>query len=278
MPAPEARSLPPHHQAFVDRFIRACSADDRIVAAFLGGSYAKGKADEYSDLDLCVITGDDSFAEFYEQRESFLRLLGDLVFLEDFGAPNIVLYIFADGTEGELNFGSEGRLHQIHSGSFHSLVDKKNILADAVFPERAPDDARQTEKLRENIFVFWHELSHFIMAIGRGHLWWAHGQLDALRSICVNLTRLENNFSDEGVGNEPYFKLEYAIPVEKLAPLQSTFCTLDQRAMLQSVQLIVAVYLQTAKSLAESQGIPYPHKLERVMLEQLAKLSGRVTG
>jgi hypothetical protein len=48
--------------------------------------------------------------------------------------------------------------------------------------------------------------------------------------------------------------------------------------MLQSVQLIVSVYLQTAKSLAESHGISYPHKLERVMLEQLAKLSGRVVG
>lgn len=278
MPAPEFVSLSPHHQAFVDRFVLVCSADDRVVAAFLGGSNATGKADEYSDLDLCVITKDDSFAEFYDQRESFLRSLGDLVFLEDFGTPNIALYIFADGTEGELNFGSEGHLDQIHSGSFHSLVDKKNILAGAVFPERAPDEAKQAEKLSENIFVFWHELSHFITAIGRGHLWWAHGQLDALRSICVNLMRLENNFSDEGVGNEPYFKLEYALSVEKLAPLQSTFCPLDKRAMLQSVQWIVSVYLQTAKSLAESHGIAYPHKLERVMLERLAKLSGRAVG
>src|SRR5215212_4521383 len=103
--APERVSLPSHHQALVDRFVNVCSADERIVAAFLGGSNAKGKADEYSDLDLCVITSDASFEEFYNQRESFLRSLGDLVFFENFGNPNVAFYIFADGNEGELNFG-----------------------------------------------------------------------------------------------------------------------------------------------------------------------------
>jgi predicted nucleotidyltransferase len=277
MSALDNGSLPAHYQALVDRFVQACAADDRVVAAFLGGSNAKGKADEYSDLDLCVITSEAAFAEFYDQREAFLRSLGDLVFLEDFGVPNLAVYIFADGTEGELNFGSEGHLDQIHSGPFRSLVDKKNILAGAEFPERAPDLAAQTEKLRDAIFVFWHEMSHFITAMGRGHMWWARGQLEALRSICVNLARLENNFSDEGVGNEPYFKIEYAMPVEKLVALQSTFCPLNKSAMLQSVEVIITFYSQMAKSLAERHGIPYPHKLEHVMLWRLEKLSGEIT-
>ena len=271
--APDIIFLPSHHQALLDRFVKVCSSDERIVAAFLGGSNAKGKADEYSDLDLCVITSDDSFEEFYNQREAFLRSLGDLVFFENFGTPNVAFYIFADGNEGELNFGSEGHLDQIHSGPFRSLVDKKNILADAVFPENPPAAADQTEKLRATVFGFWHELSHFYTAMGRGHLWWARGQLEALRAICVNLARLENNFSDEGVGNEPYFKIEYAMPVEKLDILKSTFCPLDRSAMLESVQLIVSFYLSTAKSLAESHGVSYPHKLEQVMRERLKKLS-----
>jgi len=84
--------LRPNHEAFIDRFVNACQADDRIVAAFLGGSNVKGYADAYSDVDLCVITTDESFERFFNERESFLRSLGDLVFLEDFDIPDISFY------------------------------------------------------------------------------------------------------------------------------------------------------------------------------------------
>ena len=96
----------PLHEAFVKRFVEACQADDRVLAACLIGSYAKGKADQFSDIDLMVIANDSAYDEFYKQRGSFLRSLGDLVFLEDFGLPDIAFYIYADGTEGELYFGT----------------------------------------------------------------------------------------------------------------------------------------------------------------------------
>ncbi|HEX6383969.1 MAG TPA: nucleotidyltransferase domain-containing protein [Anaerolineae bacterium] len=47
-----------NHQIVIDRFVASCRADERVVAAFLGGSYARGAADEYSDLDLYLITTD----------------------------------------------------------------------------------------------------------------------------------------------------------------------------------------------------------------------------
>ena len=50
--------LPHNHQVAMNRFITACQVDERVVAAFLGGSNAKGMADAYSDLDLYLITSD----------------------------------------------------------------------------------------------------------------------------------------------------------------------------------------------------------------------------
>ena len=49
----------------ISRFIAACQADERVVAAFLGGSYATGRADTYSDLDLFLITTDAAYADFF---------------------------------------------------------------------------------------------------------------------------------------------------------------------------------------------------------------------
>jgi predicted nucleotidyltransferase len=264
--------LHPNHRAFVERFVNACQADERIVAAFLGGSYAKGTADAYSDVDLCLLTTDQAFEEFVREREAFLQSLGDLIFLEDFDNPNTVFYMFADDTEGELNFCSESRLHQIHAGKFYPLVDKKGILEEAEFFEEAPAQSDQIEKFRSQIQVFWHELSHFITAMQRGQIWWAQGQLEALRSICVNLARLQHNILDAEVGDEAYFKIEYAMPVEQLSVLKETFSPLEKDELLMASLVIVRFYLDVAPALAQKHGVRYSHALERMMLDRLQRL------
>jgi predicted nucleotidyltransferase len=264
--------LHPHQRDFVDRFVSACEADDRVVAAFLGGSTVKGYADAYSDVDLCVITTGGSFDEFFKERAAFLRSLGELVFLEDFDLPDIAFYIFADGTEGELYFGSESRLEHIHSGPFRILLDKKNLLDGAEFPERIPSSSEQLEGLRRQIHGFWHELSHFITAMRRDQIWWARGQLAALRSICVNLARLRLNILDADVGEEPYFKVEKVMPVEQLSALKETFCRLEKEEILKAGLIIVRFYLEVAPPLAQTHAVPYSHELERVMLDRLQQL------
>jgi hypothetical protein len=80
------------------------------------------------------------------------------------------------------------------------------------------------ETLRRLVYWFWHDLSHFITAMGRGQLWWAYGQLEELRRYCVNLAHLRHNFSAEAEG---YEKIEQALPIEHLSSLQVTFCPLE---------------------------------------------------
>ena len=267
--------LRPHQQAFVERFVKACQADDRVVAAFLGGSNAKGYADAYSDVDLCLITTEQSLDEFTKEREVFLRSLGDLVFLEDFDHPQTAFYIYTDDTEGELNLFSEAQLGDIHSGPFRILLDKRHLLEGAEFPERVPASSEQIEKLRSQVQGFWHELSHFITAMQRGQTWWAQGQLEALRSICVNLARLQHNILDANVGDEAYFKIENIMPVEQLAPLKETFGSMKKAELLKAVLAIVRFYLDIAPALAQKHGVKYSHDLERVMLDRLQKLQDK---
>lgn len=269
----QEQSLSPGHQEFVDRFTKVCQADDRVVAAFLGGSYAKGRADKYSDVDICLITTEEAYEDFFRHRETFLRQLGDLVFLEDFEIPDIAFYIFADGTEGELYFGSEGHLDRIHSGPFRILLDKKNVLTGAVFPEREAVPFEQTEKLRRLIYWFWHDLSHFVTAMGRSQLWWAQGQLEVIRSICVGLTRLENDFTDQEVEEEVYSKIENVMPFERLSILKETICPIEKGPLLRSAHVIVQFYKELAVPLVQKYGIPYPHALERVVIERLERLT-----
>jgi predicted nucleotidyltransferase len=267
-----AIQLSGQHQDVVNRFMAACEADARIVAAFMGGSNARGEADVHSDLDLCVIVTEDTYADFVAGREQFLQQLGRLVFVEDFGLPDVVFSIFASGAEVELHLGSEAHLDRIHSGPFTILVDKTGILNGMTFTEEATDPAEQTETLRRLIYGFWHELSHFITAMGRGQLWWAYGQLEALREGCVSLARLQHDFFTWAGGDEPYFKIEAEMPVETIAPLLVTCVSRQPGPMLDAARVIVGFYRELAATLAQAHGIPYPIELDRVMTHRMNTL------
>jgi len=263
---------PQNHQVVMNRFVAACQADERVVAAFLAGSYARGTTDEYSDLDFYLITTDEAYDDFFAEREAFLRLLGEPVFLEDFHGYDfdMVIFIFADGTAGELALGRQSHFHHIHGGPYRVLLDKKRILAGAVFPWHEPGQAEQIERSRSLIYWFWHDLSHhFITSMARGQVWSAYGALEELRLTCVNLARLQQNFQAEAEG---YEKVEQAISVEQLSPLQATFCPLEQGAMLQAALVIVRFYQDLAPLLAETHGIPYPADLDRVIYGRLEQL------
>ncbi len=224
---------PRDHDAVIERFVDLCSADERIVAAFLGGSLARGEADEYSDLDLCLITTDEAYGDVVAGRAAIIEQLGEPLFLEDFGLEGVVFFILVDGTEAELYFGRKSGLHEIHDvGPYRPLLDKEGVLEGAEFPWREPDRAEQIEALRRCLYWFWHDLSHFIAAVGRGHLWWAYGQLEALRGYYVNLIRIEQNIAAQ---EEAYEKLDQAISTTPLSALQTTFCPMEKPAMLRAV-------------------------------------------
>jgi hypothetical protein len=261
--------LPPHLQLILDRLIATCQDDERVVAAFLGGSYATGTADAYSDLDLGVITNEAGYAEFFAQRTAFVRQLGEPLFLESVWSETTLFFILADGTEGELAVGSERQFTQLHGGPYRVLLDKTGLLAGAVFPWQRPERAEQLEVLRRPVCWFWHDLSHFITATARGQLWWAYGQLDILRRDCIVLARLSEDFAAEAEG---YDKVDQAVPAARLAPLQASCCPLERQAMLQAASVLVRFYQDVAPGLAAAHGVVYPAALAPLLVDRLERV------
>ena len=64
---------PLHHQIITKRFVEACQVSQRVIAAFIGGSYARGKNDAYSDLDFGLIITDET----YKYSSQIARHLSD---------------------------------------------------------------------------------------------------------------------------------------------------------------------------------------------------------
>lgn len=260
----------PDPQPFIDRFVEACSNDDRIVAAFLGGSLAGDRADAFSDVDLCVITRDDAYDDVVDDRSSLIERLGQAVFVEDFGHSEVVSFVLTDGTEAEIFFGREGALHELRPGRHRTLFDRGGILEGVTFEAERADPEELEDVLRRTLSWFWHELSHFVKAIGRDQPWWAAGQLEALRDHCVNLVRIEQGAE---AGDEPYWKLDEEIEPSALEPLRATFVAMSRVELLNAGRALVAFFRERAPRVAEAHGLNYPTELDREMVKRLDDLT-----
>jgi predicted nucleotidyltransferase len=258
-------------QAFVQRFVAASEKDKRIVAAFLGGSLAAGKADEWSDLDIYVVTTDEDYASFFDGRQAFMQGLGRAVYLEDFNGFgfDMMWFTFADGVEGELSMAPESHFDHIHGGPYVSLVDKTGLLIGKIFPLYAPTEEEQLWTLHKQIYGFWEALSHFIAAIHRKQPWTAYGSLDEMRMACLKLLRLKHDFTAE---HTAYSKVEQYVSEDELRALTASCCSLEPQAMLAASLILVQEYKRVCPELAAKHGIAYPTNLERVLLDRLESL------
>jgi len=271
----QAIQLPENFQVILDRFVAGCQTDERVAAAFLGGSFARGAGDAYSDLDLNVITTDAAYDDFFAGRAAFIRQLGEPVFLQDsaIGGADFVFFTLAQGADGidcEMGLGRESHFTQMHAGPYRVLLDRTGTLAGASFPWPDVPPAEQIETLRGLINWFWHDLSHhFITPMARGQLWSAFGGLEDLRRACVNLARLSERFAAEAEG---YEKVEQVLPVERLVPLQETCCPLERECMLRAARTIVGQFEKLAPPLARAHALPYSTELARMMSGRLERL------
>lgn len=219
-----------------------------------------------------MVIADDAHDDFIAGREAFLRQLGQPLFVEDFDIPGIAFFILADGTEGELSIDRVGDF-TAPFGLWRPLLDKTGVLAGAK-PRPQPDPDAQRETLRRQIAWFWHDLSHCITALARGQLWWAAGQLEVLRRTAVILARLRHDFNDEDAADDPYFKLDKALPDGALAPLRATFVPLERAALFAAARAVIDFYRELAIPLAEEHSLRYPAELERLMLDRLDRARG----
>ncbi|HEY7106084.1 MAG TPA: nucleotidyltransferase domain-containing protein [Acidimicrobiia bacterium] len=84
---------------------RACDVlgrDERVVSVTVGGSIAQGTADEWSDLDLTVVTARDRYEDFLADWSSWLAAITPTVFARRPIARFIVNTCTADGLTFDL--------------------------------------------------------------------------------------------------------------------------------------------------------------------------------
>jgi len=263
--SPEARTR------LIDRFTAACRDDRRVVAAFLGGSLAAGTADDFSDLDLYLITPDADYQDFFGDRQQFMQRLGDPVFCEDFSefGFDMVLFIYGEGPYGELALAPASNSHHIHGGPYKVLIDKTQMLQSVTFPYYFPPDEEKRRTLRHLIYWFWRDLLLCGKYLARGRVWTAAAYLEDLRRKVVKLAQMHADWQYGGGG---YDRVELVLPVSWRARAAETFVALEAGQIAEAARVLTALYLEVAPALARTHGLDYPEALQRTVQASVREL------
>lgn len=156
----------------VRAFAVQLAADDRVLAAFLGGSLASGTDDEFSDLDLYVVARPETYDALLSDHAGLLKAMGSPLFhhvTPDFEALGFPMVHFAleGGVSGEIAICHPGSMMRTHGGPYEVLHDPEGILAGVVFPLIPMEGAAQEQAGVAQGEQFHYQLAKIVARVAR---------------------------------------------------------------------------------------------------------------
>ncbi len=170
------------HHSYLDEVINWAATEDAIRAVLITGSRARGdgSVDEYSDLDLEIITSEIGR---YTADDSWLDQLGEvwIRFPLEAAAPYRLVW-FADGIKVDFQFVDvdsvkslirRGELSDEYKRGYRVVLDKDGLYRELppsprVFPAPRPP---RPEELAATVNEFWFEAIHVAQYIRRREFW-----------------------------------------------------------------------------------------------------------
>lgn len=211
----------------------AAVADGLCEAVLLKGSIARGDADEFSDIDLCLVASPQNRDSVLERREKYLAAYGDIVFIEDvdFGLPQKVA-IFSDALHVDLYVAEPQQVGSLDP--FVAVYDPAGLFEGA-----APTRADVTdEELCRHFSSAIYCLVEASSAYGRRNDAWATKIMsDAVGELSVLVRSLyDRRYAFLGLK-----KINEVIPAEDYQLLEAIYVSLGRGDFLEAAQAILNV-------------------------------------
>lgn len=224
-------------QHFINNALDAIRKDNSIVGLTVGGSWLSREIDEYSDLDLVLVTHEKvsgNPARMLAYASSFGNLLSGFTG-EHVGEPRLLICLYDDPLlHVDIKFLTPGELeHRVEDPMILYDTDGrlKNILASSVASYPLPDQQWIEDR-------FWIWIHYAATKIGRGEWMEAFDFLGFLRMMALGpLLQVKNGSLPRGVR-----KVEMSLPAADLLALQQTIAGYDRSSIIHALEGCIALY------------------------------------
>jgi hypothetical protein len=231
-------------QAFAAHAAIIAEDDSSIQGLAVAGSWLTQELDEFSDLDLILISK-EKVGDNKEQMIAYAQKFGNLLNAftgEHVGEPRLLICLYNDPllhvdikfiTADELKTRVENPVLLFdRTGSLQQILDSTSYQ----FPH--PDHQWIEDR-------FWTWVHYALLKIGRGEYMEAHDFLAFLRMIVFGpLLHIKNNNLPRGVR-----KVETTIALEDFQQLQQTLAANNKASLLTALENAVQLYRSLRKEL-----------------------------
>lgn len=157
------------HTSYIAALAALAATDERIRAAWLEGSFGRGNADRYSDLDIHLLLPQDALASFGDEAEVWLGSIEPLVLFSLLFDGQMINALTADGLRLDvwLHGGDSITLDPRRVRVLHTDVPGRVAFAEQ---DRTADAAQQAQTLARQLREFWRCVALLPTVLGRGEL------------------------------------------------------------------------------------------------------------
>ncbi|MFC4209615.1 hypothetical protein ACFOWA_00390 [Pedobacter lithocola] len=224
-------------QEFANNAKTILASDDNVIGLAVTGSWLTNEIDEFSDLDLILVTkqkvsGEKGLMLEYAQR------LGN--FLSGFtgehvGEPRVLICLYDNPLlHVDIKFLTLDEFYT-RIETPHLLLDKTGQLKDAIDNSEAKFPYPDYQWIEDRIWTWIH---YALLKIGRGEYFEAYDFMGFLRMVVFGpLLLIKNGKLPRGVR-----KMEMDIESNDLAQLMLTVPTYDRKSLLKSLKSAVSLY------------------------------------
>ena len=249
-------------QRFIDDVTRAVKTDARVLAAWLEGSFGRGDADRFSDVDLHLLLAPATADEFRANAEAWLGALRPLVLYRLMFDGAMINALDEEGLRLDiwLHVGARAAVDPARA---RVLFARGDVL-DEKPPAAPPDPAALAAQLDGQIREFWRCIALVPVVAGREEHIVGFMGLNVEQGILVNVLLDGYGIArDAGVK-----KLNPFLPAELRRALEDALTMPDlSTGSLVTAHLALATIMRThGPVIAARHGIVYPQALEESVL------------
>lgn len=247
-------------QAFAYKAKEILEPDDNVIGLAIAGSWLTNEIDDFSDLDLVLVTR-QRVSDNKNIMLDYAKRLGN--FLSGFtgehvGEPRLLICLYADPLlHVDIKFLTIDEF-KVRIENPTLLIDKDKQLEKVISQtvEKFPHPDYQWIEDR-----FWTWLHYALLKIGRGEYFEAHDFMAFLRAVVFGpLLHIKNDNLPRGVR-----KVELDLPSADLEKLKLTLSMYDRKSLLDSLRNGVLLYRQLRRDLFDDGVILHNETDKKVM-------------
>jgi len=262
--------LEPLKQAhLIKRAAEILKKDKRVKACWLYGSFAKGTADGYSDIDMSIAVEDADYEKFVGDAEKFLLGVEGCLITWTV-SPSSSQFAHVKGFFYDCNYldwlispTSRVRLANdpIQKEEVRVLFNKEEILKAPIEPR---SEEKQSHSLAEQVELafrlFWLYSVAALRYWKRRKLWHSLGFVTAMRGILAKLLWIESHPCLPSDLPLVEWRVRADLSPQLDSELESTI--VGDPKIVESIQRLIDLFINHSKSIAAQVGCEYPDRLQ----------------